>query len=136
MRRLDKTIELMSYCPDSVCIVTGGKGVDEPESEAEAMRKYLVAKGIPDERIIVEDQAKDTIQNVEFSKKLITERGLEGRTVACVSTGFHIPRIMYLTSKADFGEYFYRAPGSNFYIEFTSVVREYMSYVKLFVRGY
>lgn len=136
MRRLDKTIELMSYCPDSVCIVTGGKGVDEPESEAEAMRKYLVAKGIPDERIIVEDQAKDTIQNVEFSKKLITERGLEGRTVACVSTGFHIPRIMHLTSKADFGEYFYRAPGSNFYIEFTSVVREYMSYVKLFVRGY
>ena len=100
------------------------------------MRKYLVAKGIPDERIIVEDQAKDTIQNVEFTKKLITERGLEGRTVACVSTGFHIPRIMYLTSKADFGEYFYRAPGSNFYIEFTSVVREYMSYVKLFVRGY
>ena len=102
----------------------------------EAMRKYLVAKGIPDERIIVEDQAKDTIQNVEFSKKLITEMGLEGRTVACVSTGFHIPRIMYLTSKADFGDYFYRAPGSNFYIEFTSVVREYMSYVKLFVRGY
>ena len=50
---------------------SGGKGADEPVSEAEAMRRYLLEQGIPEERILVEDRSRDTFENMKFSKEII-----------------------------------------------------------------
>lgn len=135
-RRLDKTAELMGYCEDSVVIVTGGKGYDEPVSEASVMRDYLISKGISSDRIILEDKAGNTVENVKFAKEICEGSELSGRKIACISTGFHIPRIMLIAERADFADFFYRAPGSRPFFEFTSLVREYMSYAKLFIMGH
>ncbi len=52
--RLDKAAEYLDRNPDTLCIVTGGKGSNEPFSEAEGMAEYLKKKGISPERIIEE----------------------------------------------------------------------------------
>ena len=48
-------------------------GVHEEDTEAEAMKKYLMEHGIPAERIIEEDRSTDTFENMKFSKEKILE---------------------------------------------------------------
>ncbi|HAO6467953.1 TPA: YdcF family protein, partial [Listeria monocytogenes] len=49
-------------------IVSGGQGANETVSEAQAMRDYLISKGIDETFIIMEDQSVNTLQNMQFSK--------------------------------------------------------------------
>jgi Uncharacterized conserved protein len=71
-------------------VVSGGQGPDEVQSEAAAMRAYLLTRGIPDDRIIMEDQSKDTAENMRFSKQKIEAAGL-GK-VAFFTTNYHVFR--------------------------------------------
>lgn len=134
-KRLDCTAHLMQSAPQSVCIVTGGRGVDEARAEGDVMRDYLVSIGIDGARIYAETEAENTIENIENSKAII-EKELKGYSIACVSSDFHIPRIQLLADKYDLGaDYYYYAPCPNVFVLYTSLVREYMSYGKLLLFG-
>ncbi len=90
--RLDKTVEYHRRNPDAVIIVSGGKGSGTKRSEAELMKEYLVAKGIPDKMIIKEDKSRTTVENFKFSAALIKERfGCNCPTVV-ITNVFHIYR--------------------------------------------
>lgn len=86
-RRLDAALETLSEYPDAVCVVSGGKGSGEDISEAEAMRRYLVERGISDERIILEDRSVDTRGNIRYSAELLKERGIDSAVI--VTNEFH-----------------------------------------------
>lgn len=79
-----------------VLVVTGGKGADEQVSEAFAMRRYLVERGIPADDIVLEDQATTTEENLRYSKALLAERGHTGRIVA-VTNNYHVFRTAVLS---------------------------------------
>ena len=51
-------------------VVCGAQGADEPFPEAEAMRRYLVAKGADESRIVMEDKSTNTFENIKFSFEL------------------------------------------------------------------
>ena len=51
-KRLDVAIEYYQKNPDVVIVVTGGQGPQEDITEALAMERYLLANGIPKEKII------------------------------------------------------------------------------------
>jgi len=72
-------------------VVSGGQGPDEAQSEAASMRDYLLSKGIPDERVIVEDKSTDTAENMRFSKQKIEEAG-GGGEIAFFTTNYHVFR--------------------------------------------
>lgn len=76
-----------------IFVPSGGKGSDEIISEAEAISRYLQEKGIPKERILLEDQSKNTEENIVNSVKLIRERenGREAR-IALSTTNYHVFR--------------------------------------------
>ena len=74
-----------------VFVVSGGQGPDEPQSEAASMRDYLLAQGIPDNRIILEDRSTDTAENMRFSKELICAVDSAGK-VAYATTNYHVFR--------------------------------------------
>lgn len=98
--RCDKAIEIYRKDPTSPYLVpSGGQGSDEVCSEAEAMRKYLVSQGIPEDKILLEDKSKTTMENVTFSKKLIEKR--PGRKyTALVTSNYHIYRAMRYAERA------------------------------------
>ena len=102
--RLNAAYEYLEKNPDSICIVSGGKGADESISEAECMYKYLVDKGIDEKRLIKEDKSKTTYENFEFSAKIIKEKSLSN-SVAVVTNDFHEYRASLLAKKLslDFG---------------------------------
>ena len=70
--RLDAAVDYLKENESTLCIVTGGKGESEPLTEGEGMKQYLTAQGIDPARILVEDQARNTVQNIQFSKQLMT----------------------------------------------------------------
>ena len=72
-------------------IPSGGQGPDEPMPEAEAIRRYMVDRGIPAEKILTEDRSKNTLQNMAFARELILAKDPEGQ-VAFATTNYHVFR--------------------------------------------
>lgn len=93
--RLDKAVEYLNENPDTVCIVSGGQGSNEPWSEAEGMARYLQEKGIDTARILPEDKSQTTEQNITNSKKLMKE----GASVGIVTNNFHVFRALQIAKK-------------------------------------
>ena len=93
--RLDRTAEVWErkHVPIVVC---GAKGKDEPEPEAATMKRYLTAKGIPEEMILTDPESFNTAQNLEHAKKLLDDYPEEIRKVIIVSSDYHVPRAMAL----------------------------------------
>lgn len=69
--RLDKAIEYSQENPGTILILSGGKGADEPVSEAEAMFDYLSYNGVPEEQMVLEQISTSTVENIAYSKVLI-----------------------------------------------------------------
>jgi uncharacterized SAM-binding protein YcdF (DUF218 family) len=67
--RLDTAVDYLADHPEVTVIVSGGKGDDEHASEASVMRDYLVAAGVPGDRVLVEDVSRNTYQNMIYSQK-------------------------------------------------------------------
>ncbi len=135
IKRLNKAMEL-SDGTNAYIIVTGGMGFDEPRTEASAMKEYLVEKGMDPDRIILEDKAADTKENVRYSFELIKEYGLEDHVVVSVSNKFHVPRIRLLCSLNGYKTEVSAAEDPAGGTVFASLVREYMSYVKVLITGH
>lgn len=86
--RLDVAVDYLNAHPQAACIVSGGQGEDEPRTEADAMKTYLLQAGIAAERIYVEEQSTSTYENIRFSKEIIEEQGLNP-AMALVTQEFH-----------------------------------------------
>lgn len=78
----------MNDNPDTLCIVSGGKGDDEKISEALAMKNYLLEKGMDSDRIIMEDKSTSTYENIQNSLKILDELGMS-HDMTIVTDGFH-----------------------------------------------
>jgi uncharacterized SAM-binding protein YcdF (DUF218 family) len=98
-QRLDAAIEYAEQNKNAEIIVTGGKGADEAISEAEAMKNYLVKKGIAGDRIITENKAADTGENLELSKNII---GDTDKSIVIVTSDFHMYRAVKIAEQTGF----------------------------------
>ena len=74
-----------------VFVTSGGKGPDEVTSESEAMKNYLLERGIPEKQILEEDRSTSTFENMQFSKKLIDAEDPKAK-VAFSTTNYHVFR--------------------------------------------
>ena len=90
--RSDRAAEHLQRNPDAVAVVSGGQGEGEDISEAEAMRRYLIDKGVAGGRILMEDRSTSTLENLTFSKRVIENSGGDPARVAVVSSSYHLYR--------------------------------------------
>ena len=107
-------------------VMSGGQGVDEPISEARAMADYAIARGIPPERILLEDLSTTTRTNISCTRDLLAERGMVDPQVLLVTSSFHAVRTAILAS--DMGVPWAVAPARTawFYIV-NAWLREYVA---------
>ena len=98
--RIDAAYEYLMDNPNTIAVVSGGQGHDEPMSEAQCMFQQLTAMGIPENRIWMEDKATSTWENLNFSLNLIEEKtGVRPKSIGLLSSEYHLFRAM-LQAKA------------------------------------
>lgn len=106
--RLDSAVSYLEKSPSSQVIVTGGKGPGETVTEASAMKKYLLEKGIEEHRILLEEESSNTFENVRNSLQKIVQSGavsdldeLSEKEVVIVTNNFHVLRGKIIAKKFD-----------------------------------
>ena len=127
--RLDATLDYAADNPDTIFIVSGGQGSNEPCTEADAMKTYLETHGLSSDRILTEDQSTNTRENLIFSAELIPE----GATVGIITNGFHVCRSLHLADALGY-EHAYGIPAkgdlitqpANLFREFFAVIKDYV----------
>lgn len=106
-KRLDRAVSYLEENPETIVVVSGGQGLGEDISEAEAMRRYLEEAGIPPDRIIKEYRSTTTVENISFSKSFITLNWYsrmggytkEEPEIGVISNNFHIFRAVKIGEK-------------------------------------
>ena len=78
----------------AACIVCGGRGKNEPETEAAVMRAFLLNRGVPQERVFVEDRSMNTIENLRNAREIMKAQGL--RRAAVVTSDYHLTRALWI----------------------------------------
>ena len=131
-KRLDAAIVYLKENPDTIVIVSGGQGSNEPISEAEGMAGYLQDAGIDAERIVQEDQSTSTSENLEFSAGYLNKA--EDRVVI-VTSDFHVYRAMKIASKKGYAQVAGLSAGSYPAMLPNNLLREFFGVVKDFVVG-
>jgi len=98
--RLMVGLKYLEKYPDVQVVVSGGQGPDETITEAEAMRRFLVSRGIEERRILLETRATSTMENFVFSKSLIEQKsGGSVSDITFVTNSFHILRAKMLAGR-------------------------------------
>ena len=128
--RLDTALEYIEQNPETIVIVTGGQGPDELIPEADAMKTYLVDRGVPSERILTEDKSHSTDENFRFSRALVPE----GSSVVVVSNEFHLYRCVKIAGQNGFSDVMtLAAPTPTFLLRLNCHVREFFAVVMLWL---
>lgn len=130
--RLDAAAQYLRENDSTTCIVTGGKGVTEPFSEGEGMKQYLVSAGIPEDRIIVEDKALNTVQNIQYSKALMSS---PDAPTAIVTNNFHVTRALALARGQGLTNVYAIAAHSDLLFLPNNMFREFFGLTKDFLMG-
>lgn len=89
--RLTTTLWLAQRYPMARIVLSGGGGLmsGETESEAETARRFFVAMGIEESRLLLEGQSRNTIENAQFTRELLAD---ESGHALLVTSAFHMPR--------------------------------------------
>lgn len=90
--RLDAAIEYHEKNPDAYIVVTGGQGHQEHITEAECMKNYLINHGVSEDKIIEENKATSTNENLEYSRELMESDNISLDNLALITNDFHIFR--------------------------------------------
>ena len=129
--RLDEAILYLNENPETVCIVAGGQGKNEPYSEAYGMAQYLMQNGIDKERILLEDQSKTTEENLRFSRKFLPEDA----EVGIITNDFHMFRALQIAKKQGLSDACgIAADSTKFYLP-NNMLREYFAEIKFLIRS-
>ena len=138
VRRLEGALDYLERYPDSVAIVSGGMGKGETVTEAQAMYDWLVERGISPERVLREDKATSTRENLEYSFEIIRRRGDEpAGNVAIVSSAYHLYRAKLMAQRLGApGAAGVAAPWGYFFVMLNYFIREAFGVTHLWVFGW
>ena len=133
--RLDEALAYWEDHEDTLIVVSGGQGSNEPTTEARAMADYLEERGVEEDQILLVDRSHNTAQNLRYSRALLEEAGedLSGGVIV-VSNGFHLTRARMLAQRAGFDQVStLAAPTSHLPSRLQMYIREPLALVKSFL---
>ncbi|UYO01145.1 MAG: YdcF family protein [Devosia sp.] len=89
--RLATTLWLARQYPEAKVMLSRGGGflMGETESEAETMARFLTNLGVAEDRLILEEESRNTAENASLSRAALNE---EDGVVVLVTSAFHMPR--------------------------------------------
>ena len=82
-------------------VVCGAQGKDEPVPEAEAMKTYLMGKGVSEQDILTDPDSFNTNQNLKNAATLL-KGNPEVKKVLVVTSDYHVPRSLAIARDLGF----------------------------------
>lgn len=131
--RLNSAVEYHKKNPDALIVVTGGQGYQETITEAEAMEKYLLRKGVNPDKIIKEEKATSTNENMRFSKEILDEYFENDYSVVVITNNFHIYRGVQIAKIEGFENVYRKHAGLKWYNMAPCYLRESLAVLKMWV---
>lgn len=98
LARLDTAQSYLGKYPGARLILTGGNADASGRTEAAVMREILAERGVADDRMILEDQAKSTKDNFRNTAQIIDP----GEPVVLISSDYHMDRAVQTAKAAGF----------------------------------
>ncbi|MFS0556568.1 YdcF family protein [Brevibacillus sp. 179-C9.3 HS] len=92
--RLEQAVILYEEGYVSKLLVTGGLGEGKTITEAAVSRNYLVAKGIPEEDILLETKSTSTYENLLYGQQVMEEHHVQDALI--ISHDYHLARAMVM----------------------------------------
>lgn len=129
--RIDRAAQYLEGNPQTIAIVSGGKGKGENMSEAAVMKRELIEHGIHENRILMEDKSTSTEENIAFSKKLIPQEAKRG---LLVTNDYHIYRAVSVARKEGLSVQGLAADTPKRAL-IKSYIREYMALTVYLIKG-
>ncbi|MCM3112109.1 YdcF family protein [Lederbergia lenta] len=129
--RLDAALKYANTYPHVKLILSGGQGPGENITEAKAMKKFLVEKGISDDRLILEEKSTSTYENILFSKELLPT---SVQSITIITSDFHLARAKKLADTLKLQSDVVSAKTPNV-VEFKLTTRERLALLKTSIFG-
>ena len=148
MERIKAATEYLKKNPEVKVIATGGNGKNEGIAEGVAIKRELLKNGISEDRIILENKSKNTVENFRFSLEKIrnSENGKNKNSenngnrkikVLIVTNDYHIFRSKNIARKVGFDNKDYEIYGLPAKTPLISIpqsyFREFLSNVNYFL---
>ena len=92
--RCERGLELWRDGLSGELILCGGRGGDEPCTEAFAMAEYLRARSVPGARLYLEDRSVNTVENLRNAQRIMAEEGWSSAIL--VTSDYHLQRALWL----------------------------------------
>lgn len=121
--RLDHALSLYTKRLAPIIMTVGGAGGDPQFTEGTVGRAYLIDRGVPPERIVVESESDSTVYSTAAAAEIMRRMGL--RSCILVSDGYHIFRSKRMMQAQGIAVY-----GSPRYSQPQSKSREYWMYMR------
>lgn len=83
---------------ESLIVVCGAQGTNEPATEASVMRDELIKQGVREDMILMDEKSFNTRQNIANAAKLLG--GREVNHVLVVTSDYHLARAMAIAEDA------------------------------------
>lgn len=96
--RLDTAQRYLEEYPSAILILTGGNPNEAGLTEAGVMQSILSDRGVPAERMILEDKASSTRENFTNSAQMLDS----ARPVVLISSNYHMNRAVRMAEEAGF----------------------------------
>jgi uncharacterized SAM-binding protein YcdF (DUF218 family) len=110
-----------------ICVVSGGQGANEDIPEADAMKRWLTARGIAAERLLTERASTSTAENIRLSLELLRSEYGDVTDALICSDGYHLFRARRLAERNGATGYALEAPGRYVYLSVLGYFREFFS---------
>ncbi len=94
LSRLNAGLDYLEENTDSICIVSGAQGRGEITTEAGVMYQWYLDHGISKERLLLEDKATDTEENIAYSLNLLGAHPDCSSKLVLVTNDFHMYRAL------------------------------------------
>ncbi len=130
--RLDAAYEYLAAHDSTLCIVTGGQGSNEPRSEADAMKDYLVSLGVDGSIIFTDAESASTEENLRNAMAIMQVQGMENSLAAIATNDYHVYRAVMLAG--DMGLRAFGLPAETpLFVRLGSYMRESLAVVNTWV---
>ncbi len=122
--RLDKAIELYTKDKVKTLLISGDDGNDR-DDEITAMKNYLLAHNIPQDKILIDTAGYNTYSSMYRAKNIF---GLD--TITIITQNYHLDRSVFIARVLGLYSYGYIADTSEYQNQTYFIIREYFAIIK------